>query len=431
MIKKLFTLFLFISYLSFSQSLGLIKTDLNSRKSPGGEKLRIVKKGQIVEIIQSKGSWSFVNDISVNKKGWVSKKYIIKNIAILKTDANSRKSPGGKKLRVIKKGQIVEIIKSKGSWSFVNDLSADKKGWVSTSLLSKNRNFKKIKNNDKTVVVSNVPNCDYRITSPNNGERNVKTNPTIIKWTHATGSPKGYYFSIAKISNDKFVYVKNKNGLLINKLDIGFVSSFSISKLEANTQYFIGLIPYNNKGEAEDCDGFFSFTTGSQTNNNSIDSEKIIEKRLTNMGILWKWKNFKQNKRDRIYISDIGKFINTVNSYKGVPYTFSGTSRNGIDCSGLIYRGLQSVGYTGERLNAQMWAQSGGLISNKNSLRVGDLVAFTNTIRGKRELIHHIGIYVGNNQFLHSSSSKGVIFSDINDPFYWGDKFIFGVRLTR
>ena len=73
MIKKLFTLFLFISYLSFSQSLGLIKTDLNSRKSPGGEKLRIVKKGQIVEIIQSKGSWSFVNDISVNKKGWVSK----------------------------------------------------------------------------------------------------------------------------------------------------------------------------------------------------------------------------------------------------------------------------------------------------------------------------------------------------------------------
>ena len=142
MIKKLFTLFLFISYLSFSQSLGLIKTDLNSRKSPGGEKLRIIKKGQIVEIIQSQGSWSFVNDISVNKKGWISKKYIIKNIAILKTDANSRKSPGGKKLRVIKKGQIVEIIKSKGSWSFVNDLSVDKKGWVSASLLSKNRNFK-------------------------------------------------------------------------------------------------------------------------------------------------------------------------------------------------------------------------------------------------------------------------------------------------
>ena len=359
------------------------------------------------------------------------KKYIIKNIAILKTDANSRKSPGGKKLRVIKKGQIVEIIKSKGSWSFVNDLSADKKGWVSASLLSKNRNFKKIKNNDKTVVVSNVPNCDYRIISPDNGERNVKTNPTIIKWTHATASPKGYYFSIAKISNDKFVYVKNKNGLLINKLDIGFVSSFSISKLESNTQYFIGLIPYNNKGEAEDCDGFFSFTTASQTNNNSIDTEKIIEKRLTNMGVLWKWKNFKQNKRDRIYISDIGKFINTVNSYRGVPYRISGTSRNGIDCSGLIYRGLQSVGYTRERLNAQMLAQSGGLISDKNSLRVGDLVAFTNTIPGKRELVHHIGIYVGNNQFLHSSSSKGVIFSDINDPFYWGDKFIFGVRLAR
>jgi hypothetical protein len=430
MIKKLFTLFLFISYFSFSQSLGLIKTDLNSRKSPGGEKLRVIKKNQVVEILESKGSWSFVNDISVNKKGWVSKKYIIKNIGVLSTDANSRKSPGGKKLRVIKKGQYVELLQTKGNWVFVRDIEFNKKGWVSASLLSKKINSSKKQKVDN-IVVSKPPNCDYNIISPANGGKNVKINPFIIKWTHASGSPEGYLFSIAKVSNGKLVYVKNKSGVEINNLNIGFVSSFSLSNLEPNTQYFIGLIPFNDKGEAENCDGLFSFTTGNATNNNTNNSEKIIEKRLTNMGILWKWKNFKKNKKQRIYINDIDKFMNTVNSYKGVPYRYNGTSYSGIDCSGLIYKGLQSTGYSGERLNAQMLAQSGRLIANKSSLRVGDLVCFTNTT-GANKLVQHIAIYVGNNKFLHApSSGKLVSLEDINHPYYWGERFIFGVRLTK
>ena len=429
--KKLFIFFLFVSYLCFSQSYGIITTDLNSRKSPGGEKLRVIKKGQTVEILQTEGSWIFVKDLSVNKKGWVSGKYILKNIGILKSDANSRKSPGGKKLRVVKKGQIVELIQIKGNWVFVRDISVNKKGWVSLSLISQNTNVPVIEDNENNIIVtSSPPNCDYNIISPNNGEKGVAMNPTIIKWTHATGSPSGYYFSIAKISNGNVIYIKNKNGTLIKDLDIGFVRSFSISNLEANTQYFIGLIPYNQKGKADDCDGLFSFTTGKGKNNNIDTSEKIIERRLTDMGILWKWRNFKQNKRDRIYISDIDGFLEIVNSYMGVPYKFNGTSRNGIDCSGLIYRGLQGVGYRGERLNAQMWAQSGRLIANKSSLRKGDLVCFTNTT-GANKLVQHIAIYVGNNKFLHApSSGKRVSLADINDPYYWGKKFIFGVRLN-
>lgn len=429
--KKLFIFFLFVSYLCFSQSYGIITTDLNSRKSPGGEKLRVIKKGQTVEILQTEGSWIFVKDLSVNKKGWVSGKYILKNVGILKSDANSRKSPGGKKLRVIKKGQIVELIQIKGNWVFVRDISVNKKGWVSLSLISQNTNIPVIEDNENNIIVtSSPPNCDYNIISPNNGEKGVEMNPTIIKWTHATGSPNGYYFSIAKISKGNVIYIKNKNGTLIKDLDIGLVRSFSISNLEANTQYFIGLIPYNQKGKADDCDGLFSFTTGEGGKNNIDTSEKIIERRLTDMGILWKWRNFKQNKRDRIYISDIDGFLEIVNSYMGVPYKFNGTSRNGIDCSGLIYKGLQGVGYRGERLNAQMWAQSGRLIANKSSLRKGDLVCFTNTT-GSNKLVQHIAIYVGNNKFLHApSSGKRVSLADINDPYYWGKKFVFGVRLN-
>ena len=428
--KKLFTLFLFITYLSFSQSLGLITTDLNSRKSPGGEKLRVIQKNQIVEILKSQGSWSFVNDISVNKKGWVSNKYILKNIGVLNTDANSRKSPGGEKLRVIKKGQLVELLQKKGRWVFVRDIRANKKGWISESLLSNKTKISE-KRNIENIVVSKPPNCDYTIISPNNGEKNIKINPTIIKWTHATGSPKGYLFSIAKIIDGKFLYVKNRNGSDINELNIGLVNSFSLSNLEANTQYFIGLIPFNDLGRANNCDGLFTFTTGNVTNNNTNDSEKIIEKRLTSMGILWKWKNFNKTKLKRISMTNNQRkfFVDEVLSWKGVNYKYGGTNRNGIDCSGLIWRGLrQAINYNGEKLNAQGWAQSGKLIANKNSLIAGDLVCFSNIPGGSNRLVQHVAIYLGNGQFWHApSSGKKVSIAELDNP-YWKPKFIFGVR---
>ena len=135
--KNIVFLILFtIPSLCLSQNLGVMTTDVNSRIKPGGEKLRIIKKDQIVEILQTKGSWSFVKDLSVNKKGWVSKKYIIKNIAFLNSDANSRSEPGGRKLRVINKGQLVAVLRTKGAWSFVLDTSLNKKGCVSNSLHS-------------------------------------------------------------------------------------------------------------------------------------------------------------------------------------------------------------------------------------------------------------------------------------------------------
>ena len=55
----------------------------------------------------------------------------------------------------------------------------------------------------------------------------------------------------------------------------------------------------------------------------------------------------------RFIISNINTFINTVESYMGVPYKFGGNSRSGTDCSGLDFIGLKSVGYNASRLNAE------------------------------------------------------------------------------
>ena len=331
--KHIFVFLFFVCNFSLSQNLGLMTSDVNSRKSPAGKKLRVINKGQLVEILETKGSWSFVKDISVNKKGWVSKKFIKKNIANLISDANSRKSPGGKKLRVIKKGQLVEILETKGSWSFVKDISVNKKGWVSNSLLNKN------------------------ISIASNGENN----------------------KVDELNNGKKRPTNNSNN----------------------------------------------------TNNSSTNPETIIESRLKSMGILWKWKNFNKTKLKRISMTKNQRkfFVDEVLSWKGVNYKYGGTNRNGIDCSGLIWRGLrQAIDYNGEKLNAQGWAQSGKLIANKSSLIAGDLVCFSNIPGGSNRLVQHVAIYLGNGQFWHApSSGKKVSLAKLDNP-YWKPKFIFGVR---
>lgn len=436
--KKIFLILFFcLSSLSYAQSYGLVTNDVNSRQDAGtwAKALRIIKGGQLVEILDTKGNWAFVRDMSVNKKGWVSGRFIKRNIAILTTDVNSRQDAGtwAKSLRVIKRGKIVEIIQVKGGWTFVRDIEANKKGWVSSSFLSKNvRNSqsKAQKVVKKINKVTHPPNCDYTITSPKNGDKEVKIDPTTIKWRHGTGSPTGYYFSIGSISNGQLDYVKNKNGIPINNLDIGYVNLYSIDDLKPNTQYFIGLVPYNKIGKARDCDDLFSFTTGSgkKSSNTSVSSEQIIESRLRKMNKLQSWREFKKINNKRIYLNDVDKFINTAKSFLGAPY---GKNNNwsGIDCSGLIYRGLQSNGIN-QRLNAQNYAASGKLIANKSSLKPGDLVCFSHP--GTTTLVNHISIYLGNNKFLHSPNwGKFVKTDDINDPHYWGDRFIFGVRLSR
>ena len=425
--KKCLLLLFTISFFSFSQnSRGILSSDANIRRSPSlaAEKIKILPKGKEVLIIQTKGNWSFIEDPTNNKKGWVSNSLIRINKTIIIKNANVRRSPSlaGEKLKIISKGTEVVVLLTKNSWSFIKDLSNNKKGWVSSSLISASNVPKNNQNVVSDIIklnIKTVPNCDYIITTPSNGGKSIDINPTTIRWKHATGKPKGYYLSIGS---------NNEANNILDNINTGNKNYYLVKNLKPNTTYYLGLIPYNEVGLAKDCDGIFSFTTGSGiAPNNKVSSEQIIERRLTKMGVKWKWDTFKRNKKSKIKVNDINDFISEVNSYMGVPYKMSGTTRAGIDCSGLIWKGLRATGYNGERLNAQSLAQSGRLIADKTSLQVGDLVCFTNT-RGINELVHHIGIYVGNKKFIHASSSKGVIYSDINDPYYWGNKFIFGIR---
>ncbi|WP_062677819.1 C40 family peptidase [Parageobacillus toebii] len=112
------------------------------------------------------------------------------------------------------------------------------------------------------------------------------------------------------------------------------------------------------------------------------------------------------------------QIVPAAKQYVGVPYRWGGTTANGFDCSGFIQHVYQSIGIDMPRTTADMYRM--GKQVEKGDLRVGDLVFFNTNGKG----VSHAGIYIGNNRFIHASSSKGVIISSLNDPYYWSKTYV-------
>jgi len=92
------------------------------------------------------------------------------------------------------------------------------------------------------------------------------------------------------------------------------------------------------------------------------------------------------------------KIIRTANSFIGVPYRWGGESvEEGFDCSGFAMTVYKLNGLNLPRSSQAQW--KAGVSVSRNLLKKGDLVFFRTTRSGK---ISHVGIYVGNGQFIHA-----------------------------
>jgi cell wall-associated NlpC family hydrolase len=99
----------------------------------------------------------------------------------------------------------------------------------------------------------------------------------------------------------------------------------------------------------------------------------------------------------------------------GVPYQWGGTTTKGFDCSGFLQYVFAKEGVKLPRTVADMWT----VTSSVPTPEVGDLVFFETYQAGPS----HAGIYIGNNQFVHSGSNSGVTISNLTYK-YWQDRYL-------
>lgn len=104
--------------------------------------------------------------------------------------------------------------------------------------------------------------------------------------------------------------------------------------------------------------------------------------------------------------------------YRGVPYSFGGTSPYGFDCSGYTQYVFRQIGVSLPRMADEQY-YSGRPVSRSN-LQPGDLVFFETYEPGPS----HVGIYIGNGEFVGANSSTGVAVASIYDPYYWGPRYL-------
>ena len=166
----------------------------------------------------------------------------------------------------------------------------------------------------------------------------------------------------------------------------------------------------------------FSNCKSSKRAKNKRDSTtKIIENHIDKENISLK-KNANNINIDKSLNTKTENIINYAKQFEGVRYKWGGTTKNGMDCSGLVYESFRAYNILLPRISRDM-AKQGKKISLK-TVNEGDLLFFKTGNR--RNSINHVGLVVQSNEgvikFIHATTSKGVTISSLTEN-YWNSTF--------
>ena len=118
----------------------------------------------------------------------------------------------------------------------------------------------------------------------------------------------------------------------------------------------------------------------------------------------------------------VKKMYEQYKQWEGVRYREGGMSKKGVDCSGYVHLTYKNKLNKKIPRTTELLSKSGKKI-HSSKLKPGDLVFFKTGWKKR-----HVGIYIKEGKFMHASSSRGVMISKLNNP-YWSDAFWMARRL--
>lgn len=121
----------------------------------------------------------------------------------------------------------------------------------------------------------------------------------------------------------------------------------------------------------------------------------------------------KQSLKTQQQTSDANKILSAYRQWAGTRYRLGGTTKSGIDCSAFV-RSTMSSAFNLHLPRTTTEQKYIGKAIPKYNLQPGDLVFFRKN--------HHVGVYIGNGRFVHSSSSHGVTTSSLSEK-YWSRNY--------
>tara|TARA_R110001583_G_scaffold33943_1_gene114524 strand:+ start:4319 stop:4828 length:510 start_codon:yes stop_codon:yes gene_type:complete len=107
---------------------------------------------------------------------------------------------------------------------------------------------------------------------------------------------------------------------------------------------------------------------------------------------------------------------NSFSNWQGTPYRLGGNSKRGIDCSAFI-KNVYAESFNIKLSRTTTEQVNEGYLVYRDQLKIGDLVFFKTGWN-----VRHVGIYMGNSEFIHASTSQGVMTSSLDNS-YWTSKY--------
>lgn len=134
------------------------------------------------------------------------------------------------------------------------------------------------------------------------------------------------------------------------------------------------------------------------------------------------------NDQLKIESTKISELLEIANSYIGISYKAGGTTKNGMDCSGLVNTSFKKIGIQLPRSSKAISTKGTEVLLNE--VEKGDLLFFD--IARLKGGINHVGLVTsiqnGKVFFIHSTTSKGVIISSMDES-YWKKEFVKAKRI--